>query len=80
MKTMGRIAEVNGYKLKDDWYESFAMNSHEQEVAALHESWGTATKDRGIECNRCRGRGYTRKDQNVGCHVCLGKGVVDGES
>lgn len=77
MKTMNRIAEVNGYKLKENWYESFAMDSDEQHIAALHESWGTANKYRGVECNRCRGRGYTRKDKNVGCHVCHGMGVIN---
>ena len=76
MKTMNRIAEVNGYKLKDNWYESFAINSHEEEVEALHASWGSANRQRGTECGRCRGRGYTRKDQNVGCIKCSGLGVI----
>ena len=76
MKVMGRIAEINGYKLKDDWYESAAILTHEQDVAALHEAWGTASKYRGEECSRCRGRGYTRKDQNVGCIKCSGLGVI----
>ncbi len=51
-----------------------------EEIASLHESWGTATKDRGKECARCRGRGYTREDGNIGCHVCSGRGVVDEEN
>lgn len=76
MKPMNRIAVVNGYTMKDNWYESFAMNSYDEEIEGLHQSWGTATKYRGEECNRCRGRGYTRKDQNVGCEKCLGLGVI----
>lgn len=82
MKTMNPITEVNGYSVlsaegQPQWYDAMAINSHEQDVAALHESWGTANKYRGEECGRCRGRGYTRKDGNIGCIVCGGTGVVD---
>lgn len=80
MKTMGRIAEVNGYKLKDDWYQSCVVCSPEEAVRALHEAWGSADRHRGLECPRCKGRGYTRKDKNVGCHVCHGLGVLDASN
>jgi len=77
MKTHGRIPEVNGYPLKENWYTSADINTPEQNAEALRLNWGAATKDRGTECTRCRGRGYTRKDKNVGCHVCGGLGVIE---
>jgi hypothetical protein len=76
MKTIGPIKEVNGYPIAKGWFESMAINSDEQDVAALHESWGSADRYRGEECSRCHGRGATRKDQNVGCPQCMGLGVI----
>lgn len=77
MKTMNRIEQVNGFPLEENWYESMEIVSAEDDIAALHESWGSAERYRGEECGRCRGRGYARKDGNVGCVVCGGRGVVD---
>lgn len=76
MQTFGKITHLGKYKLADNWYESMRINDAEDEIRSLHKSWGTATKDRGPVCPRCRGRGYTRNDQNVGCHVCQGTGVA----
>lgn len=80
MKTLKPITEVNGFDItkngEPQWFESMAINSDEEEIAALHESWGTADKFRGEECPRCRGRGQLRKDKNVGCIKCQGLGVL----
>jgi DnaJ-class molecular chaperone len=79
-KPQGRIESINGFTLKENWYESYRTVTPEQSRQALLDSW---TSEEGKEynatheaCPRCRGRGYTRKDQNVGCHVCLGTGGV----
>ena len=77
MILLNRITEVNGYPLKEKWYEAARIASPAQIAQVLHEAWGTANKDRGPACSRCKGRGYTRADENVGCHVCLGTGVTN---
>lgn len=79
-KPQGRIESINGFPLKENWYESFVTVTPEQSRQALLDSWATpAQREYNAThkaCSRCRGRGYTRKDQNVGCHVCLGTGGV----
>lgn len=79
MKPSGKILEVNGYPLKENWYEKIRWNTPEEDAAGLRQAWGAATKDRGTPCKRCRGRGYTRKDEGVGCQVCLGLGVINDD-
>ena len=64
-------------KIGNNSYRTMLTNSAEEDVAALHKAWGTDSKYRGVECERCRGGGYTREDGRVGCHVCGGRGVLD---
>lgn len=76
MIPFNKITKLNGYTLKENWYGSVRIASPLQEREQWHLSWGTADKDRGKECHRCKGRGAVRADERVGCHVCHGLGVV----